>query len=145
MGIGYPDFFGQSVFLKYGVTKQKNISQKMVNEDETNTDLLVNAKGKITGGYITLYNIDITDIWAIQLLLDGQSSAKQTNKAPYFDYLNSLINYPLVIVQENYSTGIIVIELQGEVTFDESAALWISSLNGSFNFNAQICYTEVIE
>lgn len=145
MGIGYPDFFGQSIFLKYGVTKQKNISQKMVNEDETNTDLLVNAKGKITGGYITLYNIDITDIWAIQLLLDGQSSAQQTNNAPYFDYLNSLINYPLVIVRENYSTGVIVIELQGEVTFDESAALWISSLNGSFNFNAQICYTEVIE
>ena len=144
MGVGYPDYFGQSIFLSYGITKQEIVNQKTVNSDATDTSLQVNTKGKLTGGYIIVYDLLVTTQFLIQILVDTSSNAQMTNLSLWGDNLHELKKYPIICVNKDLVNGINVYQLTGDITFSNNISLWVTAYVNALKYHAQFLYTEVV-
>ncbi len=121
MSIGYPDYSGWSIFLKYGAVKSVFVNDYAVSDGIYHSIYNVPTKAKIISGYCKITSVGEALInMLLELIVDGVIIEK--------DYTNNFINYnlkevkglPFNLAYINNSYRDLVVSFNNTISFDDS-------------------------
>lgn len=123
MAKGYPDFFGQSIYLRYGSINLKEVAE-IVNPPSYDDNLVnIAAKGKIAGGYLLFSTADDLQEWVLKLTIDGVTVFEDSIITLFEDYV---LEDPVTVINfQKYDTlnGKYVIGFNDNISFESSFLL----------------------
>jgi hypothetical protein len=138
MAKGYPDFFGQGTFLKYGSTYVDTDSGTIVAADVgTWTEIInISAKGRIYGGIIILQGFNCAAYARMRLTTLTGTSLVHTPDAMLIQGLEedgSTIPFVLTLydrIADRYGVSIC-----GDYTFEDNFTVEITNQDAGFDMN----------
>lgn len=144
MAKGYPDFFGQSIFLKYGPFKTE-WAEVTVDNVSTADIVSIETKGTIQGGYLFTNDADAGKEDSVILEIDGIEIVKTAFQYLFLYGYDLNIYAPIILVEYDRDSPVFTVLLKDKIPFDTSVVL--AYKNVGFNdvtVEAAIYYQEVI-
>lgn len=138
---GYPDYFGQQMFPKYGGAKFTS-KYKVITTSGNVEVLAISGKGRIYGGYMYTKDPDSTKNDRFRLRIDGE-----TIPAPDFEALLSYGHISttdtlLYIIYYDELTPKYVVGLKNNITFDyDFAVLYNKTSANDVTVEVNVYYT----
>lgn len=145
MGVGYPDFFGQSIFLSYGITKNINEYAQLLSSGNYVDLCLVESKGKVSNGWINIRKNTMSYDYTIQIWIDGYLACEFNTVIIDLFNLWDVQDYPIVARFFDASKGNLSLGIKGDITFSNSIFIRIKNDTSSIiSVSAELNYTEVV-
>jgi len=145
LGIGYPDFFGQSIFLSYGVTQRSSFltgvgagSVKDIHD--------ISAKGLLQ--YLKVFiTPDLFDgNISSQIYIDDTLVTDWEYQYLFTDYRGRQKDVGYKCTYIDLSSGVIILELKGQLTFSSNIRVTLNNACGSsVAVRSELIYTEVVQ
>jgi len=141
---GYPDYFGQSIFPKYGKTRLKTQDDDTVTNNATETVLTITGKGRIFGGWIKCLVETASNNFWVKLYIDDNIISSDQPALHRFRGIIPGVNAVVVITEYNSVSGIYTFTIGNELTFESSFRIDIYNLTGdNIYIDSDIYYTLV--
>jgi len=129
MARGYPDYFGQGIFPKYGGAR-RIAGSKTVNAGNTETLFTVSGKGIIYGGEMFINNTPGHHSDVFTLYVDSVLIYVAQPDVLYANGYLSGVGIPVYITKYDRFTGDFYIVVSGGITFDEEVKVTLKN-NGA--------------
>jgi hypothetical protein len=140
---GYPDFFGMSIFSKYGVLVRAPFG--LADADAVaHTVLTVTGKGIISSGYLTVSGpTNPTGLTVLLNVDSGQLTSGLFNNN--FGFKGWLMNsLSLAVVQYNTIDGVYSMAIRPGITYDTGFSLIVqNATGGNSSWSGEVCYQSI--
>jgi len=142
---GYPDYFGQSIFPKYGGFKTYQHSELNLSSVNYTTIVNVTAKGKIYDGYLCFVGTAMDVFAKLKVTIDGAVTQETTldfllNR--FWSFSNRGI---LNIIAWNDEDEYYYVQVGKDITFEQSYKIEAKGTNdNSLNCTSVIYYAQVV-
>ena len=145
MARGYPDYFGMSIFPKFGTFTEEIITDAATPDTETSTLFNVVAKARIYSLIIRIFNADSLAGIGLTMTIDGTTFVQYN----IIDLLNHRLGvaggYPLKVSLFDVVGKQCTIVGAAEITIEQSFKLDILNVSGgAINHGGLIHYARVI-
>ena len=130
MGVGYPDYFGHSIFLTYGITKRKVESNVVINDGLGKSICLIETKGKLLTGYCHIYWSNVVGNILIQLLADSCFAVEFNTATALTSGLWDMTEHFFSPFYLNYNEKRFSISFKGDITFSNTLLIGITNNSG---------------
>jgi len=144
MSKGYPDFFGQSIFLKYGIYNIES-DFAIVVAGTRPTIVEVEAKGLLQGGFIYTNDVDALSSDNPYLYIDGVDIIEKTWSGMFNANFGNNPYTPVVLMSYDVDTPAYGLFFQNQIPFETSLTIkYKKVLGGNVLVTGALYYQELI-
>jgi len=119
---GYPDYFGQSVFPKYGTASLEAAMVNAVADDETEL-IKIEGKGRTYGGVVISPDPDLKTTSRVRIYIDDELFFNWSIHSLYLHGFTSMTPLPESILCYDPTSPNYAIGIEKDLTFEQSFAL----------------------
>jgi len=147
MARGYPDFFGQSIFLKYGQMQHVNITAVNCPAGETTDIVSITGKGKTYSGW-AYASVGVACLDSVKILAVIDGSIYEVCNHFECDYVYNATRITNALIQQTYYSagdGYVAYAFAKDWTFEQSLKIQIENDCGvAAIFNGDFHWAQVV-
>lgn len=145
MSKGYPDFFGQGIYLKYGPMQRMGLTTITVNPGATEETKLTGVKGTFVSGHVAIYSATDPVNVTITFYLDSVAMMSGTIWQYFHNRPKGVIYGPFEVSRYDREQKDYVISLVHPISFDDGMRIVLANADSAIlTWNTDFYYSRVI-